>query len=63
MLDLTLRLLAWVLNVCTPRPSGRHRLGSLPPLRFIPVPPPRFSSVRGRRAAEHGIHGVPVAAR
>ncbi|MFJ2260032.1 hypothetical protein ACIOKD_17090 [Streptomyces sp. NPDC087844] len=53
MLDLTLRLLAKVLNLCTPRPPGRHRLGALPPLRFVPVPPPRFNSIRGNRTADH----------
>ncbi|MEU5703303.1 hypothetical protein [Streptomyces aurantiacus] len=53
MLDLTLRLLAKVLNVCTPRPRGRHRLGALPPLRFTPVPPPRFGSLRGGLVPEH----------
>ncbi|MFF4837872.1 hypothetical protein [Streptomyces sp. NPDC001315] len=45
MLDLTLRALAWVLSICTPRPGGRHRLGALPPLRFIPTPPPRFTEL------------------
>ena len=53
MLDLTLRLLARVLHICTPRPRGRHRLGAVPPLRYIPAPPPRFS----------GVRGVPVTAR
>ncbi|WP_328495784.1 hypothetical protein OHS59_25890 [Streptomyces sp. NBC_00414] len=53
MLDLTLRLLARVLNLCTPRPRGRHRLGALPPLRFIPVPPPRHNRILTGRAAEH----------
>ncbi|MDQ1038029.1 hypothetical protein QFZ75_004445 [Streptomyces sp. V3I8] len=52
MLDLTLRLLAKVLDACTPRPRGRHRQGALPPLRFIPVPPPRFSAIRSTGAAE-----------
>ncbi|MDN3024814.1 hypothetical protein [Streptomyces sp. S.PB5] len=41
MLDLTVRALAWILTVCTPRPRGRHRLGTLPPLRVTPMPPPR----------------------
>jgi hypothetical protein len=41
MLDLTVRALAWILTLCTPHPRGRHRLGALPPLRFVPVPPPR----------------------
>ncbi|MFE9686020.1 hypothetical protein [Streptomyces sp. NPDC006285] len=53
MLDLTLRLLAAVLNACTPRPRGRHRLGALPPLRFVPVPPPRFGSIGAGRTPEH----------
>ncbi|NGO45763.1 hypothetical protein [Streptomyces ureilyticus] len=43
MLDLTLRLLTWMLSICLPRPRGRHRLGALPPLRYIPAPPPRFT--------------------
>ncbi|WP_328494255.1 hypothetical protein OHS59_17060 [Streptomyces sp. NBC_00414] len=77
MLDLTLRMLAWMLRICTPRPRGRHRLGALPPLRFIPVPPPRFADhrlQRGRRRAVYlatlgidvgpaRIHGVRVASR
>ncbi|MDQ0776591.1 hypothetical protein QF026_005057 [Streptomyces aurantiacus] len=53
MLDLTLRLFARVLSICTPRPRGRHRLGAMPPLRFIPVPPPRPSTMRGSRASGH----------
>jgi hypothetical protein len=47
MLDLTLRLLAWMLSICTPRPRGRHRLGSVPPLRYVPAPPPRFTDLLG----------------
>ncbi|CAL9552775.1 hypothetical protein SUDANB140_04486 [Streptomyces sp. enrichment culture] len=43
MLDLTVRFLAWMLDICTPNPRGRHRLGALPPLRFIPSPPPLFT--------------------
>lgn len=43
MLDLTVRALAWILTLCTPRPKGRHRLGTIPPLRFTPTPPPRFT--------------------
>ncbi|WND35872.1 hypothetical protein RI578_16930 [Streptomyces sp. BB1-1-1] len=43
---LTARLLAWMLSICTPsRPRGRHRLGTAPPLRFIPAPPPRFTEI------------------
>ncbi|MEV0218452.1 hypothetical protein [Streptomyces sp. NPDC050704] len=45
MLDLTVRFFAWVLSICTPRPRGRHRLGTLPPLRIIPAPPPRFTEL------------------
>ncbi|MEV0225504.1 hypothetical protein [Streptomyces sp. NPDC050704] len=45
MLDLIVRFLAWVLTLCTPRARGRHRFGALPPLRIIPVPPPRFTEV------------------
>ena len=45
MLDLTVRLLAWMLSICTPSPRGRHRLGANPPLRFIPTPPPRFTEL------------------
>ncbi|MDT9701706.1 hypothetical protein [Streptomyces sp. P17] len=45
MLDLTLRLLTWMLSICTPRPRGRHRLGAEPPLRFTPSPPPRFTEL------------------
>lgn len=41
MLDLTVRALAWILTLCTPHPQGRHRLGTPPPLRFTPAPPPR----------------------
>ncbi|BCL22262.1 hypothetical protein GCM10017668_41050 [Streptomyces tuirus] len=40
MLDLIARTLSWALSLCPPRPRGRHRLGSLPPLRIIPTPPP-----------------------
>jgi hypothetical protein len=45
MLDLIVHALTWTLSRCTPRPRGRHRLGSLPPLRIIPTPspPPRFT--------------------
>lgn len=77
MLDLTLRMFVWILDICTPDPRGRHRLGALPPLRFIPVPPPRFAEhrlQRGRRRAAYlatvgidvgpaRIHGVRVASR
>ncbi|MDQ0750472.1 hypothetical protein QF034_004703 [Streptomyces africanus] len=47
MLDSIVRTLAWMLSLCTPRPRGRHRLGTLPPLRFNPVPPPppRFTEL------------------
>ncbi|GAA2639908.1 hypothetical protein [Streptomyces vastus] len=45
MLDPTLRLLAWMLSICTPRPRGRHRLGAIPPLRLIPAPPPQFTEL------------------
>ncbi|WP_151479656.1 hypothetical protein [Streptomyces albicerus] len=47
MLDHTVRFLAWVLGICTPRPRGRHRLGAIPipPLRFTPAPPPRFTEI------------------
>ena len=40
MPDFIVHTLAWMLSLCTPRPRGRHRLGTLPPLRIIPVPPP-----------------------
>jgi hypothetical protein len=40
MPDLIVRTLSWVLSLCTPRPRGRHRLGSLPPLRITSTPPP-----------------------
>ena len=44
MLDLIVRILAWMLTHCTPHPRGRHRLGALPPLRLAPLaPPPRFT--------------------
>ncbi|WP_282703299.1 hypothetical protein [Streptomyces sp. CC219B] len=43
MLDLIVRALAWMLSICTPSPQGRHRLGTPPPLRYIPIPPPRFT--------------------
>ncbi|WP_328342196.1 hypothetical protein [Streptomyces violaceus] len=45
MLDLIVHTLAWALSLCTPRPRGRHRLNSLPPLRIVPTspPPPRFT--------------------
>jgi hypothetical protein len=44
MLDLIARTLAWTLTLCTPRPRGRHRLGTLPPLRITPLSPlPRFT--------------------
>ena len=44
MLDLIVRILAWMLTHCTPHPRGRHRLGALPPLRIAPLaPPPRFT--------------------
>jgi hypothetical protein len=46
MLDLIVSTLAWVLRLCTPCPRGRHRLGTLPPLRITPMsPPPRFSEL------------------
>ena len=46
MLDHILRALSWTLSLCTPRPRGRHRLGSLPPLRITPLaPPPRFTEL------------------
>jgi hypothetical protein len=47
MLDLIVRALAWALSLCTPRPRGRHRLASLPPLRINPTPPPppRFTEL------------------
>ncbi|MFJ3665778.1 hypothetical protein ACIPSE_04920 [Streptomyces sp. NPDC090106] len=44
MLDLTVRLITWMLSICAPVPRGRHRLDADPPLRFIPVPPPRFAA-------------------
>ncbi|MEU5340989.1 hypothetical protein AB0H18_09155 [Streptomyces sp. NPDC020766] len=53
MLDLTVRFLASMLSICTPRPRGRHRLGVIPLLRFTPAPPPRFRGVLRGRAAEH----------
>lgn len=40
MLDLIARALTWALTLCTPHPRGRHRLGTLPPLRITPTPPP-----------------------
>ena len=52
MLDLTARFLSWLLTICTPRPRGRHRLGVVPPLRFTPVPPPRFGEFLRGRASE-----------
>jgi hypothetical protein len=47
MLDLIVRVLAWMLSICTPSPRGRHRLGATPPLRFLPTPPapPRFTEL------------------
>ena len=47
MPDFIVHTLAWMLSLCTPRPRGRHRLGTLPPLRIIPVPPPpsRFTEL------------------
>ncbi|GAB2982039.1 hypothetical protein GCM10023080_055290 [Streptomyces pseudoechinosporeus] len=45
MLDFIVRFAAWMLSICTPRPRGRHRLGDVPPLRYIPVPPPRFTGL------------------
>ncbi|MFZ3559547.1 hypothetical protein [Streptomyces sp. BH055] len=43
MLDLTLRALAWVLRLCTPAPTGRHRqvVGAHAPV--LAPPPPRFT--------------------
>lgn len=43
MLDLTVRTLAWMLSICTPRPRGRHRLGAVPTLCITHAPPPRFT--------------------
>ncbi|MFB7084129.1 hypothetical protein [Streptomyces sp. NPDC056296] len=43
MLDLTVHALAWMLSICAPNPRGRHRLTEEPNLRYIPVPPPRFT--------------------
>jgi hypothetical protein len=46
MLDHILRTLSWVAALCTPRPRGRHHLGTLPPLRITPLtPPPRFTEL------------------
>ena len=46
MLDHIFRTLSWALTLCTPRPRGRHRLGTLPPLRITPItPPPRFTEL------------------
>jgi hypothetical protein len=46
MLDLIARALARMLTLCAPRPRGRHRLGTLPPLRITPIaPPPRFTEL------------------
>ncbi|WP_328550160.1 MULTISPECIES: hypothetical protein [unclassified Streptomyces] len=46
MLDLIVRTLTRMLTLCTPRPRGRHRLGTLPPLRITPLPPPpRFTEL------------------
>ncbi|MFJ2233011.1 hypothetical protein [Streptomyces sp. NPDC087859] len=60
MLDLTVRTLAWILTLCTPRPRGRHRLGTLPPLRYLPAPPtPRLQRAR-RRAAYLATLGIDV---
>ncbi|MFF4748340.1 hypothetical protein ACWD5R_00455 [Streptomyces sp. NPDC002514] len=42
MPDFIVRLLTWMLSICTPSPQGRHRRGAPPPLRFIPIPPPRI---------------------
>lgn len=39
MLDLIVRTLTRMLTLCTPRPRGRHRLGTLPPLRITPSRP------------------------
>ncbi|GGZ15660.1 hypothetical protein [Streptomyces poonensis] len=45
MPDLIVQLLTWVLNLCLPRPRGRHRAGHLPapPAFLVPPPPPRFT--------------------
>ncbi|WP_338700005.1 hypothetical protein V2W30_25250 [Streptomyces sp. Q6] len=51
MLDLTLRALAWVLRICMPAPSGRHRA----PFALAaptPPPPPRYTE-RLDGAASH----------
>ena len=46
MLDFILRTLARMLILCTPRPRGRHRLGTPPPLRITPLAPPlRFTEL------------------
>ncbi|NUR67337.1 MAG: hypothetical protein HOQ47_16400 [Streptomyces sp.] len=58
MLDLTVRALAWILTFCTPRPKGRHRLGALPPLRYIPTDPRRQRD--RRRAAYLATLGIDV---
>lgn len=50
MLDLTVRFLAWMLDICTPNPRGRHRLGAPPPLRFTPSPAPVFTDGLGGNA-------------
>ncbi|MEU6380016.1 hypothetical protein [Streptomyces sp. NPDC046909] len=60
MLDLTVRALAWILTLCTPRPRGRHRLGALPPLRYLPTPPPRHLQRARRRAAWLATLGIDV---
>ncbi len=49
MLDLTVRLLAWVLTLCMPSPRGRHRAGTSPAPVLAPAasgiapPPCRFT--------------------
>ncbi len=58
MLDLTVRALAWILTLCTPRPRGRHRLGAVPPLRYIPAAPGRQRA--RRRTAYLATLGIDV---
>ncbi|MET8470192.1 hypothetical protein ABZY90_06100 [Streptomyces sp. NPDC006422] len=41
MLDLIVRMLTWVLGLCTPPPPGRHRLTV--PVPAVPAPPPRHT--------------------
>ncbi|WP_320778781.1 hypothetical protein [Streptomyces sp. CRN 30] len=43
MLDLTVRLLAWVLTLCMPSPRGRHRAATVPAQNSVTAHVPKIA--------------------